>query len=338
MNYKSFEKLIKDYLNDKNNKLTPLFIEGESGIGKTEIIKQISAVCGFNTFIIQIGTKTLEYFMGLPETDKDSNDEHITKWSAPELVSLVNNSDKPAVVFIDDFHLSRDEERKIMFELLTDKTMHGFKLKKDTKIILAANPYSAEYGSTTTELPKPIRSRVMKFELNADFEQWKEVSIKKGINSLIISFLTFKNDFFIGEYGKNGQYPCPRSWWSLSGYINAGFEMTSELVCAAVGNTASAEFMAYYDIFLKYERKKPKNWKSLSTYKDKAAFISYLINKAAPDIIKKYCIDISQDVSIRPLMIILWKFMSQSKDPKMLELFRENFPEEIIQEYAISSN
>ena len=333
MNYKNFEELVKRYLNGDKN-LSPLFIEGESGIGKSQIIRQVAEACKYSVFVVQIGTKTLEYFMGLPET-VEVNGSLETKWTPPELVSLVNNCEGPALVFIDDFHLSREEERKVMFELLTDNAMHGFKLKDGTKIILAANPHSAEYGSTSSELPKPIRSRVMLFELNANFDQWKEVSLENSISPLIVSFLTFNKECFLSEPGKNGQYPCPRAWWSLSNYLKAGFELTSELVCAAVGNTASAEFLAFYNIYLSYERKKPDKWLSLD-YKEKAAFISYLMIKKDANLIKRYHKEIKSDEKSRPLSIVLWKFLAFSKEESLKNFFDKEVPIDILKKYAIA--
>ena len=116
MNYKSFESFIDQYLKAANGLPAP-FIIGESGIGKTEII---AAVCKKNQFSlveVQIGTKTLEYFMGLPEIvtrevpGEEGNKKemlHETLWTSPDMVTQAKKHVK-SVVFIDDFHLAREE-------------------------------------------------------------------------------------------------------------------------------------------------------------------------------------------------------------------------------------
>jgi len=334
LNYTEFSNLIKFYL--ENDDLAPLFIEGESGIGKTQITEAVALSLGFKPFVVQLGTKTLEYFMGLPSTiEVDGVKE--TQWTRPEVVFQINSfceekEGNKALLFIDDFHLAGEEERKIMFELLPEHSIHGFPLHKNVKIMLAANPHSSEYGSTVSELPKPVSSRIMLYELRASFEQWKAVSMEKGVSPLLLSFLEFNKSYFLGERGKNSQYPCPRAWWNLSAYLEKGAPITAATIKAAVGDSAAAEFMAFYNVYQGFETKKPESWMALD-YQNKAALASYLIMKKDISLIRKYHEEMKADDSSRPLLVMLWKFLSSVEDKEFTEFFEKELPYDILQDY-----
>jgi len=330
MNYDKFENFIKRYV-DYDKILPAPYIEGDSGIGKSEIIMQIAKEKGFHVVQVQIGTKTLEYFMGLPEIVKhahvnDLGEETVvaeTLWTAPEMVCLANKQ-KKAIIFIDDFHLARDEERKVMFELLTTHSVHGFTLNPMVKVIIAANPMDAEYGATVTDLPKPIRSRVGVFSLKPDIQRWLDVSVKRGIAPLILSFLDFRSDLFISSPSKNGQYCCPRSWWGLSRYLDAGYDLDLELVEGFIGTEGGSELLAFYNIYQKYEQNPPKSWKQLSTHREKAAFTAYMMIKSKLEIVKQFIVDMSNDPSANALCVLLLKDVSTKHkvtDKKCLEIF-----------------
>jgi len=354
------------------------YIVGESGIGKSEIMEQVFVKAGYTMIQCQIGTKTLEYFMGLPEITKwqevvrDKNGVAVmqprlgldgkpektkqidekgnpvidekgnsimipvlepkmktiaeTTWTPPELVVLANREEK-AVIFIDDFHLAREEERKVMFELLTTHSIHGFRLNDSVKVVMAANPQDAEYGATVTDLPKPIRSRIAVFRLNHNVEQWCHESLDRGIDKRIVAFLRFNEAQLLTEADDAGQYACPRSYWGLSDYLKAGFPLSMKLTTGFIGAGAASDLMGFHDVYQKFEdpANRPKKWTNLgSDHAKKAAFTAYLMIKDDLALIKKFVVDMTHDKDSSAFAILLLKSISSKRDiddPRCLEVF-----------------
>ena len=299
MKTKEFKEFFKKYLETKKI-LRPLFIEGSPGIGKTEIIRQISKKCGYRCIVTHLGSKTIDHFSGLPEFSKKDNGKLATTWSEPALVDLCNKDDVPTVLFLDDVHLASEIVIKILFEALTERAIHGEPLGNKVKVVGSMNEISSEMGSTISEIPDPVRNRFIRLKIEPDLKDWLAYANKIGVDESIIGFLSFNNKFFCAAPAdESSQFPTPRSWVGLSEFFNEGFSPdTPGLVEGAVGKDAAIELLSFYEIFIKFDNEKPKTWDSLSSYKSKIAFIAYLLRKLDVDLVNKYLEDIVKDSAV----------------------------------------
>lgn len=303
MRTKEFKEFLNRYL-QINKILKAIFFEGPPGIGKTEIILQLAKKLDYNAVIVHLGTKTIEYLSGLPMFAETSDGKRITVWSIPEIVSLCNTG-KKTILFFDDIHLASEIVIKILFEALTDRSIHSVKLNDNVKIIAAMNKIESSMGSTITEIPEPVRNRYVKIDVEPELNDWLEYATLTNVDPLIVSFLNFdKTCLYVSPENETSQFATPRSWVTLSEYITSGFELDSELVFGIIGKKVGVKFMSYYQVFIKYENNPIKKWKDLKTYKDKMSYCAYLSRKLSPTLLNTYIDDMIKDDDIITFLLL----------------------------------
>jgi len=303
MKTKKFKDFLEQYL-QTDRILKAIFFEGPPGIGKTEIIFQMAKRLDYTAIIVHLGTKTIEHFSGLPMFADTSDGRRITVWSIPEIVNLCNTG-KKTILFFDDIHLASEVVIKILFEALTDRSIHGVKLNDNVKIIAAMNKIESSMGSTITEIPEPVRNRYVKINVEPELDDWLEYATKIDVDPLVVSFLNFdKTCFYDTPEHENAQFATPRSWVTLSEYITSGFEMNSELIFGAIGKKCGIKFMSYYQVFVKYDTNPIEKWKDLKSYKEKMSYCAYLSRKLSPTLLNNYINDMIKDNDVITFVLL----------------------------------
>jgi len=284
---------------------------------------------GFSTVILQIGTKTIEYFTGIPTTD-----EKLKRaiWTMPDLVRLVEEAPQPVMLLIDDAHLAQEETVKVLWEMLSSRTLHNYPFPPETKLVFAANPYTEEFGSTVSNMPKPIRSRVHIITMENDVQTWLGLSYQRKIHPFVTGFVSSHKQHFMSEPDAEGMYCSPRGWWNLSNYLDNGFELTSELVKGFSGSQAAEEFVVFHNTYLKFIDNTPV-WQELKTEAEKAAFITYLLINDDMTEIKRVVTSAAMsgvsDVDTVFLTVLIKMVKSARGDKAAADLMSDVTPEDI---------
>jgi len=196
-----------------------VLLEGDTGIGKTEITKQFANSKNLPLCTIQVSESTdMVDVFGLPDF---SNDGH-TIYKPP---SWYLGPDVKCVVFMDEVNRNKVVMKGLM-RLATDHRIGDITIPDGSYVIAAINP---EYGQIyqVVEMDPAHRGRFQLIQLKPTVKEWLKYAVQAGVHPSIIKYITdhpddldtFHNASNVSAAG--GQYyhnvlPCRRQFKELS--------------------------------------------------------------------------------------------------------------------------
>ena len=259
--------VITNVLDQCENETTArLSIVGAPGCGKSDIVRQICKENGWGLSVKYLSNMSLEQITGIPCQVKEGEG---AKWTKPEIFNFENLEYKPdnykegesiSILFIDDFHLADRIIQKYLFQLLTYKSLNGYKLPKNTAIILAGNRNTDK--ALANAIPAPVMNRISVYEVTATSEDWlKNFAFVYNIRDDIASFIHTKGDIFLSQTPVESiPWASPRSWTFLSNQMNSyeknigpiKIDVLRKIASSLIGPDYAAEFIAYRELFAKF--------------------------------------------------------------------------------------
>lgn len=243
-----------------------LYMVGAPGTGKSDLMREICQENGWGLAVRYISNMAIEELTGLPVAPKQGEE---TAWSKPEIFNFKNieyvpdgyvEGVTPTILLLDDFHLCDRMMQKYMFQLLTYMSLNGYRLPKNTAIILAGNRNNDKAGAMP--IPAPVCNRMMFVEVTSSADDWlNNFAIKNGIRNDVCTFISSKGDVFLSSTPiETNAWASPRSWTYLSyqmdEYEKSSGQMPIEdlrvLAAGLLGGEVANEFIMYRELFAKY--------------------------------------------------------------------------------------
>ena len=228
-------------------KKRPLFLWGPPGIGKSDIVRQITDSFT-NSYLIDIRLSLWEPtdIKGIPYFDSNSG---TMVWGAPselpteEFAAQYDN----IVLFLDEMNSAAPSVQAAAYQLILNRRVGTYKLP-DNVVIVAAGNREADKG-VTYRMPAPLANRFIHLELRVDFDDWFQWAVNNKIHRDVVGYLTFaKKDLYdFDPKSPSRSFATPRSWSFVSELIedNLDESTTTDLVSGAVGEGLALKFMAH---------------------------------------------------------------------------------------------
>ena len=238
----------KNALRIAMQKKRPIFLWGPPGIGKSDVIAQITNSLP-NSHLIDIRLSLWEPtdIKGIPYFDSN-----ISKmvWGAPselpdeDFASQYDN----IVVFFDEMNSAAPAVQAAAYQLILNRRVGQYKLP-DNVIIVAAGNREADKG-VTYRMPAPLANRFVHLEMSVDFDDWFEWAVANNIHRDVVGYLTFaKKDLYdFDPKSPSRSFATPRSWSFVSDLLDDELgdeETTTDLVSGSVGEGLAVKFMAH---------------------------------------------------------------------------------------------
>jgi len=228
-------------------KKRPIFLWGPPGIGKSDIVKQITDSLP-NSHLIDIRLSLWEPtdIKGIPYFDSN-----ISKmvWGSPselpdeKFAAQYDN----IVVFFDEMNSAAPAVQAAAYQLILNRRVGQYKLP-DNVMIVAAGNREADKG-VTYRMPAPLANRFVHLELEVDFNDWFEWATEHKIHSDVVGFLNFsKKDLYdFDPRSPSRSFATPRSWSFVSEFLEDDEDDTTitDLVAGSVGEGLAVKFMAH---------------------------------------------------------------------------------------------
>lgn len=182
MNINNFKE-IYPYLMKAN--ISPM-LWGESGVGKTAIIKQLARHIGYNfVYLTLAAVEDNSDLIGLlsPVKDELGNDIYV-RHLRPDWFPTTHKN----IIFIDEASRMPKSVIQSMLTFILDKKLHTHYLPEDSHIILAANPPTDDY-ITGDFTDKALVSRICHITLEPTKEEFLEYCARESKSDDVISFL-----------------------------------------------------------------------------------------------------------------------------------------------------
>lgn len=244
----------------------PIFLIGAPGIGKTQIMEQISRECQIGLVSYTITHHTRQSAIGLPFIAKNTFGEKeysVTEYTMSEIIASVyhcmeETGLKEGVLFIDEINCVSETLAPAMLQFLQCKTFGNHAVPEGWIIVAAGNP--PEYNKSVREFDVVTLDRVKKIEVEPDFHVWKEYAYRQEIHPAIISYINTRvAHFYQMETTVDGMFfATPRGWEDLSRLIQVyeklGKTVDREVVLQYIQYPKIAkDFANYLELYYKYQ-------------------------------------------------------------------------------------
>ena len=245
----------------------PILLMGPPGIGKTQIMEQISRECEIGLVAYTITHHTRQSAIGLPfiQTKIYGGKEYsVTEYTMSEIIAAVyekieQSGMKEGILFIDEINCVSETLAPTMLQFLQCKMFGNQSVPEGWIIVAAGNP--PEYNKSVREFDVVTLDRIKRIDVEADFDVWKEYAYQVGIHPAVLSYLELrKENFYRMENTVDGKmFVTARGWEDLSRLIQVyeklGKEVDREVVHQYLQHWKTAkDFANYLELYRKYQK------------------------------------------------------------------------------------
>ena len=225
----------------------PLFLWGPPGIGKSELVADITAELGGYMIDLRLGQMEPTDIRGIPFYNKDSGK---MDWAEPvDLPSAELASQYPVVVlFLDEMNSAAPSVQSAAYQLILNRRVGKYVLPKNVVMVAAGNRESDK--GVTYRMPTPLANRFIHQEMKVDFSSWQEWAVNHKIHKDVVGYIGFaKNDLYdFDAKSASRAFATPRSWSFVSQILDdedSDDDTTMNLIAGTVGEGLAVKFMAH---------------------------------------------------------------------------------------------
>jgi hypothetical protein len=231
-------------------KQRPLFLWGPPGIGKSELVADITEELGGAMIDLRLGQMEPTDIRGIPFYNKESGK---MDWAEPvDLPTEEYAAQYPIVVlFLDEMNSSAPSVQAAAYQLILNRRIGKYRLP-DNVVMVAAGNRESDKG-VTYRMPTPLANRFIHQEMKVDFTSWQEWAVNHNIHKDVVGYLSFaKNDLYeFDAKSASRAFATPRSWSFVSELLDdedGDDDTTMNLVAGTVGEGLAVKFMAHRKI------------------------------------------------------------------------------------------
>lgn len=200
---------------------------GGTGVGKTQVIKQLSQKKNKDIIVIHVSQLEPSDFVGLYKTTEDGRTMNCAPnwlpYKNPQTIELKKGETLDKVlpgmgsgvvnpnggyIFLDEFNRGKEDIRQAMYQFLNEKRIHTYVLPPNYDIITAANPTD---GYETYEFDQALDNRLAYIRFLPTFDETKVYLTEKyGARNPILDWAS--TDPSLVEYG--GDFSLPTRTFS----------------------------------------------------------------------------------------------------------------------------
>ena len=229
-------------------KKRPIFMWGPPGIGKSDVVGQITKSLK-NSHLIDIRLSLWEPtdIKGIPYYAANDN---VMAWAPPQELPTEEFAKQfdYIVLFLDEMNSAAPAVQAAAYQLILNRRIGQYKLP-DNVLIVAAGNREADKG-VTYRMPAPLANRFVHLELAVDFDDWMQWATENHIHADVVGYLNFsKKDLYdFDPKSPSRSFATPRSWSFVSELIEDEDDdenTTTDLVSGSVGEGLAVKFMAH---------------------------------------------------------------------------------------------
>ncbi len=245
----------------------PVLLMGPPGIGKTQIMEQISKEMQIALVAYTITHHTRQSAVGLPfisEKSYGGQTFSVTEYTMSEIIASVyekmeQTGIREGILFIDEINCVSETLAPTMLQFLQGKTFGNQKLPEGWIIVAAGNP--PEYNKSVREFDVVTLDRLKKIDVEPDFPAWKVYAYRQEIHPAVISYLELRRENFcrIENTVDGKRFATARGWEDLSRLIQVyeelGKTVDRDVIYQYIQHrTAAKDFANYLELYYKYKQ------------------------------------------------------------------------------------
>ena len=231
-------------------KQRPMFLWGPPGIGKSDVVADITRELGGLMIDLRLGQMDPTDIRGIPFFNKELGK---MDWAPPiDLPDEELASQYPIVVlFLDEMNAAPPAVQGAAYQLILNRRVGKYRLP-DNVVMIAAGNRESDKG-VTYRMPTPLANRFVHIEMKADFAAWQEWAVLNKIHKDVVGYLSFAkqdlNDFDAKSASR--AFATPRTWGFVSEFLedeDTDNVTLTDLIAGTVGEGLAVKFMAHRKI------------------------------------------------------------------------------------------
>ena len=231
-------------------KKRPIFLWGPPGIGKSEVVADITNELGGLMIDLRLGQMDPTDIRGIPFYNKELGK---MDWAPPiDLPDVDTASKYPIVVlFMDEMNSAPPAVQAAAYQLVLNRRI-GRYILPDNVVMVAAGNRESDKG-VTFRMPTPLANRFIHVEMRVDFPVWQDWAVRNEIHKDVVGYLTFaKQDLYDFDAKSSSRaFATPRSWTFVSEILSdedIDETTATDIVAGTVGEGLAVKFMAHRKI------------------------------------------------------------------------------------------
>ena len=228
-------------------KKRPMFLWGPPGIGKSEVVAQITEELGGFMIDLRLGQMDPTDIRGIPFFNKDLGR---MDWAPPiDLPDAELASQYPIVVlFMDEMNSAAPAVQAAAYQLVLNRRIGKYRLP-DNVVMVAAGNRESDKG-VTYRMPTPLANRFVHVEMRADFATWQDWAVVNGVHKDVVGYLSFaKQDLYDFDAKSSSRaFATPRSWCFVSELLedeDLDDVTATDLIAGTIGEGLAVKFQAH---------------------------------------------------------------------------------------------
>ena len=225
----------------------PVFLWGPPGIGKSQIIADLTKELGGLTIDLRLGQMEPTDLRGIPFYNKEIGK---MDWAEPVDLPDAETAAKYPIVtlFLDEMNQAAPAVQGSAFQLVLDRRLGKYVLP-DNVVIVAAGNRESDKG-VSFRMPTPLANRFVHLEVKQDYDSWNEWAVKNRVHKDVVGYIGFaKNDLFdFNPRSSSRAFATPRSWSFVSQFLydeDATDAELADLISGTIGDGLAVKFMAH---------------------------------------------------------------------------------------------
>ncbi len=236
----------------------PFYLEGEPGIGKTEIVKQIADELGIGYVSFSLTHHTRNSLLGLPVIKELEDGDKYTSYTMSEVIAKVSEAveqgHKEGILLLDEFPCMSETIMPAMLAFLQTKNIGTHHLPEGWVIVLCGNP--PKYNKSARTFDAAIVDRLRKLEIQFEPNVFVEYAQQIEMHPCIIEYLKLNNDkvYWYQKVEKQLELVTCRGWENLSHMMKAQEELELDICTEDVKQYLKSEHIAndFYQFYQSY--------------------------------------------------------------------------------------
>jgi hypothetical protein len=231
-------------------KKRPMFLWGPPGIGKSEVVADITTELGGYMIDLRLGQMDPTDIRGIPFFNKENGK---MDWAPPiDLPDEELASRYPVVVlFMDEMNSAAPAVQAAAYQLVLNRRIGKYFLP-DNVVIIAAGNRESDKG-VTYRMPTPLANRFVHIEMKPDFAVWQDWAVQHNIHKDVVGYLSFaKQDLYDFDAKSSSRaFATPRSWVFVSELLedeDIDDVTATDLIAGTVGEGLAVKFQAHRKI------------------------------------------------------------------------------------------
>jgi hypothetical protein len=249
----------------------PLFIWGQPGIGKSDLVAEVARSQGRPLIDVRLPLMEPTDIRGIPYLaevkvyDKDGNmvrDETgvpITdkefRWSTPS--DLPTDEMSRALVFFDEMSAAPPSVQAATYQIILNRRIGNYVMPKDVVIVAASNRVKDK--GVAYNMPMPLANRFTHLTLEVDADDWKEWATLNRVHKDVVGYISFQpgdlNNF--NPSSESYAFSTPRSWYFASELLQEQMpdgtmidtslpgDVLGDMIKGTIGEGPGVKFMTY---------------------------------------------------------------------------------------------